>query len=226
MFAHRLRRSAVVAGLMLAVASCASGPAEQSTPDLVNRAQTTVQNFANDPNMTWFRDHVGDAKAIMIVPTVVRAGFIFGGSGGDGVVLARGTERTSWSYPAFYGIGAVSFGLQIGGEVAEVVLLFMTDRGLDRLMSNSFRLGADISVAAGPVGAGAGVATADVLAFSRSQGVYGGLTVEGSIINVRTALNDGYYSREVRPIQILVQREVSNPQADPLRTTVANIGGN
>jgi lipid-binding SYLF domain-containing protein len=226
MFTHRLERSAVVAGLVLAVASCASGPAEQSTPDLVNRAQTTVQNFANDPNMTWFRDHVGDAKAIMIVPTVVRAGFIFGGSGGDGVVLARGTERTSWSYPAFYGIGAVSFGLQIGGEVAEVVLLFMTDRGLDRLMSNSFRLGADISVAAGPVGAGAGVATADVLAFSRSQGVYGGLTVEGSIINVRTGLNEGYYGREARPIQILVQGEVSNPQADPLRTTVANIGGN
>jgi SH3 domain-containing YSC84-like protein 1 len=219
-------RAALAAGLVLAMASCASGPADQSTPDLVDRAQTTVQNFANDPNMTWFRDHVGDARAIMIVPTVVRAGFIFGGSGGDGVVLARGTERTSWSYPAFFGIGAVSFGLQIGGEVAEVVLLIMTDRGLDSMMSSSVRLGADISVAAGPVGAGASATTADVLAFSRSQGVYGGLTVEGSLINVRSGLNEGYYGREVRPIQILVQREVSNPQADPLRTTVADIAGN
>jgi lipid-binding SYLF domain-containing protein len=219
-------RAALAAGLVLAMASCASGPADQSTPDLVDRAQTTVQNFANDPNMTWFRDHVGDARAIMIVPTVVRAGFIFGGSGGDGVVLARGTERTSWSYPAFFGIGAVSFGLQIGGEVAEVVLLIMTDRGLDSMMSSSVRLGADISVAAGPVGAGASATTADVLAFSRSQGVYGGLTVEGSLINVRSGLNEGYYGREVRPIQILVQREVSNPQADPLRATLADIAGN
>jgi lipid-binding SYLF domain-containing protein len=191
----------------------------------VNKAKVTVENFKADPDMTWFRDHVPNAKAVMVVPVMVKAGLIVGGSGGHGALLWRDSTSGEWSYPAFYFMGAVTFGLQIGGEKAEVVLMAMTDKGKDAFLTREFKLGADVSVAAGPVGAGAQAATADVLAFSRAKGLFGGLTVEGAVIEPRDSWNNAYYGRSLRPIEILVKRAVSNTAADPLRQAVAGVGG-
>lgn len=198
----------------------AADAAEQQ--DIVDRARAAFLDFVADPNMGWFRDNVGDARGIFIVPNLVKAGFIFGGSGGSGVFLARDAQTGTWSYPAFYTMGSASFGLQAGAEVAQVVLLVMTDAGMDSFLSRSFKLGADASVAAGPVGAGAAVATADILSFSRAQGVFGGLTVSGAVIEPREDWDTAYYGRPVRSVDILVQRTVTNPLADPLRTAVAS----
>ena len=189
--------------------------------ELVDKAMFTIQTFSADPNMGGFRNNVPRAKAIMIVPTMVKAGFIFGGSGGNGVLLARGGRRAGWSYPAFYKMGSVTFGLQIGGEVAEVVLMIMTQRGLDAMLSTDVKLGADVSIAVGPLGAGTKAQTVDILAFSRAKGLYGGINVEGAIVGIENSWNTAYYRKPVRPLQILVERRVRNKAADRLRRAVA-----
>ena len=99
-----------------------------------------------------------------------RAGFIFGGAGGNGTLLVRDNPG-NWSYPAFYTVASGSVGLQAGAEVAEVILMIRSQRGADAMLTNSFKLGADASVAVGPVGTGAQVQTSDILAFSRSRGL-------------------------------------------------------
>jgi lipid-binding SYLF domain-containing protein len=224
-FIHRtVAGTALIAGGSLLATACSSTSDQPGTEqrELVTKAQTTLSNFAADPDLSWFRNNVPSARGVLIVPTVVRAGFIFGGSGGSGVLLARDSAQ-GWSYPAFYTLGSVSFGLLAGADVAEVILMVRSDKGMDAMLSNSFKLGTDVSVAVGPVGAGAQVATSDILAFSRAKGVYGGLSLDGSVITVRDSWNAAYYGREVRPVDILVSRVVVNPQADPLRATLTRV---
>ena len=192
---------------------------------IVDEARKTVENFAADPDMVWFRDHAKDAQAVMIVPQLLKAGFIFGGSGGTGALLAHEAKDGSWTSPAFYTMGSVTWGLQIGGEAAEVVMLVMTKKGMDAFLSTKFQVGADVSVAAGPVGAGAQAATADIIQFTRTKGAFGGLTLEGSVVGIRDSLNHAYYGKEVRPTDILITRSVSNKQADPLIASLRKLAG-
>jgi lipid-binding SYLF domain-containing protein len=196
---------------------------EDEQQALVENANASAKRFSADPDMAWFREHLDDAEGLLIIPTSIKGGFIIGGSGGSGVMLARRPD-IEWSYPAFYTMGSVTFGLQIGGEVQEIVLVIMSKAGRDAMLTNEFKLGADISVAAGPVGAGAKVQTADVLAFSRTKGgLYGGLNLEGAVIATREGWNRAYYGEDVRAIDILVTGTASNPGADALRETVADI---
>ncbi len=191
----------------------------------VNKAVDTVKRFAADPDMQWFRNNIGKAKGILIVPVSVKGGFIIGGSGGVGVFLDRG-EADDWSYPAFYQLGSITFGLQAGGDVSEIAMLVMSEKGRNALLTTEFKLGGDVSVAAGPVGAGAKALTADVVAFSRTKGgVFAGLNVEGSVVNPKENWNSLYYGQPVTPNQILVSRTVTNPNADALRAAVAAAAG-
>ncbi len=222
-----MKRSNPVKILVLFMLAFALGACTSDTEDeqhaLVENANASAKRFAADPDMAWFRDNLDDAEGVLIIPTSLKAGFIIGGSGGSGVMLARRPE-TGWSYPAFYTMGSVTFGLQIGGEVQEIVLVIMSKAGRDAMLTNDFKLGADISVAAGPVGAGAKAQTADVLAFSRTKGgLYGGLNLEGAVIATREGWNRAYYGEDVRAVDILITGTASNPGADPLRETVANI---
>jgi len=213
--------------LVLLIAAFVLGACTSDTEDeqqaLVDNSNASAKRFSADPNMAWFREHLDDAQGLLIIPTSIKGGFIIGGSGGSGVMLARRPD-IEWSYPAFYTMGSITFGLQIGGEVQEIVLVIMTKAGRDAMLTNEFKLGADISVAAGPVGAGAKAQTADVLAFSRTKGgLYGGLNLEGAVIATRESWNRSYYGGDVRAIDILVTGTASNPGADPLRETVADI---
>ncbi len=191
----------------------------------VDKAKQTIEDFKADPDMGWFRDNLPDAKAVMVVPVLIKAGFIFGGSGGHGVVLWRDDASGRWSYPSFTFMGSATFGLQIGGEAAQVVLMIRSDRGRRALLAREFKLGGDVSVAAGPTGAGAQIATADVLAFSRTKGLFGGLTVEGAVIEPKEKWNQAYYGQAVSPEQVLIEQRVSNPHADPLRLAIARARG-
>ncbi len=192
--------------------------------NLVNKATKTFYDFMADPDMGWVRSNLKKAKAILIIPACYKGGFIFGAEGGTGVLLARDDKTGKWSYPAFYTMGSISFGLQIGGKVSEIILLVMTDRGKDALLSPSFKLGADISVAAGPVGAGAEAKTFDVLAFARSKGAFGGVSISGAVITARDSMNQIYYGKKVRPVDILYLHAVSNKQADRLVAAVTKYG--
>jgi len=182
----------------------------------VNKAVQTLKDFTADPNMSWYRDNVVKSKAVFIVPEFLKAGFIFGGAGGTGVVLVRDEKSGTWRGPSFATIGSASFGFQAGGSVAEIVMMAMTDKGRDALLSNKFQLGADASVAAGPVGTGAMAATVDIIQFARSKGLFAGVSLEGSVIAVRDSLNHAYYGTAVNPVDILVLGNVNNPHSDAL----------
>jgi len=175
-------------------------------------AGQTVANFTNDPNMTWFRDHAREARGLLICSMVVKAGFVLGGSGGRCVLVARADD--DFSGPAFYTIGTASIGFQAGVQRSEIILLAMTQKAVDSLMSSTLKLGAGASVAAGPVGAGTGATTTDFVSFSRSSGIYGGVNVSGSSIRPTASFNRAYFGKAVTPIEIIVKRAVHNPHAD------------
>lgn len=188
---------------------------------LVQDAQYTIQNFADDKELSWVHEHIGSVKGIMIVPQEVKGGFILGGSGGNGVLLAR--DGNKWSAPAFYTMGSVTFGFQAGAEVSEIVLLVMTDKGMDALKTADVKLGGEVSVAAGPVGAGAQAQTADIIAFSRSKGLYGGLNLEGAVVTPRSKWNAAYYGHDIKPSQILANEDTGVGKASGLRSAVASL---
>lgn len=193
---------------------------------LVDRARITFNDFMHDPNYIWLHENIHHAKGVVIIPQVIKGGFIWGGSGGTGVLLVRDERTGNWSEPAFYTIGSVTFGLQIGGEAAEVVMLAMTQKAIDSMLSSSVKLGGDVSVAVGPVGGGAkanaGIpnVTADFISFAKSKGLYAELNLEGSVVAVRDSLNDAYYGKDVRPADIIVRHAASNRGSDELRATL------
>ena len=183
---------------------------------IVDKANVTLNEFIRDKNYWWLHDNIGKAKGVLIYPQVLKAGFIFGGSGGTGVFLARNGEG-AWSQPAFYTMGSVTFGLQIGGEAAEVIVLCMTQRAADALMTTKVKFGGDTSIALGPVGVGAKAnVIADFISFAKSKGLYAGLNLEGSVVDVRESLNRAYYSASLTPIQIIVEKKAKNAGSSAL----------
>ncbi len=200
----------------------ANGLEEQQ---LVEKAKHTVEGFMNDSNLTWFQTHVKDAKALLIIPQKLKAAFWIGVDGGSGVLVSRDEQTGEWSEPAFYLLGGLSVGLQFGGEASEVIILAMTQGAVEKLYASSFKLGGDASIAAGPYGAGAEGSTsanlnADFLSFSRSKGVYAGLSLEGSIIYTDDDSNEAYYGKKVRPVDILVTKSASNKHSSGLRQAI------
>ena len=200
----------------------------QNAPDqqaLVEKAQFTLESFMADESMSWFHEHVKDARGMVIVPQLIKGAFFIGGSGGSGVLIAHDEKTDEWSYPAFVTLGGASFGFQFGGQASEVILLVMTQKGIDSMISTTVKLGADASVAVGPIGRGIEGSTApnlsaDLLSFSRAQGLFGGVSVEGAAVAARDAWNTAYYGNPTKAVDILVRRDVSNPHADNLRKVV------
>jgi len=220
--------------LAMVMVSAFSVPASATDPrietvQLVEKARITLESFMADSNMGVFNDLARQAKGVFIAPQVLKGAFIFGASGGSGVFLVWNEKTKKWGGPAFYTIGGASFGLQIGGQAAEVGLLAMTERGVKALLSSSVKLGADVGIAVGPIGAGASAATAnlsaDILSFSRAKGLYGGISLDGAIVAIRGASNEAYYGKKIDPTDILIFQNVSNPQAAPLIQAVEKASG-
>jgi SH3 domain-containing YSC84-like protein 1 len=222
-------RSMLVGALLFAVSGL-TGPSwaddAKDSAQLVEKASMTLENFVKAREMDAFRSLLKDARGVFIAPQILKGAFVVGASGGSGVFVARDKQTGTWAGPAFYTIGEVSFGLQIGGEASEVILLAMTDRGVTALLGNSAKLGADISLAVGPVGMGAAASTAnlsaDIVAFAGSKGLFGGIALDGALVKVRNGLNNAYYHKEkVTPTDILIRRTVANPRSANLLKAVA-----
>jgi lipid-binding SYLF domain-containing protein len=197
---------------------------------LVEKARLTFESFQSDPQMgPGLREIVRKAKGVMIFPQVLRGAFLFGGAGGSGVFLVRWKEGNVWSGPAFYAMGQASFGLQAGADASQAVVVALTDRGVTALMSPSVKLGANASIAVGPVGAGAEAASAnlsaDLVSYTRNKGLYAGLSIEGAVVTSRDDWNRAYYGKGVSPTDIVIERTVSNPQASGLIAAVARARG-
>ncbi|HXI87642.1 MAG TPA: lipid-binding SYLF domain-containing protein [Parvularculaceae bacterium] len=215
-------RKAIWAALALAMsAAFAAAPAAAASKsdkanDLVAKAAESTAYFTEDKAFQPLWDLADTAKAMVVIPSSWHGGFMLGGAGGNAVMVARNDDG-SWSQPTFFTIGSVSFGFQAGIEKSEVILLVMTTRGMEHLLSTSVKLGGDISIAAGPIGGGAKAQTTDILAFSRSRGVYGGITLEGAILKTRGDWNDAYYGAHVTPADIIYRQKAYNPASQPLQ---------
>ncbi len=221
----RAGRGTVLAAALTAallVPSFAKPAAAASVPEeLVEESRFTVERLLGDPNLPDLRGYVKRARGVLIIPELVKGGFVFGAEGGSGVMLVRGADGT-WSSPAFYTLAAGSFGLQIGGQVSEVVFTLMTKGAVDALLDDEFKLGADASVAVGPFGLGVEASTttnlaADIFAFSKSVGLFGGGSLEGAKLISRKTWNDEYYGASVSPRAVVIERTFFNPQAERLR---------
>lgn len=202
----------------------------QDARQLVDKARLTFESFMADKDFgPSVRSLMKRAKGVLIYPQVLKGAFLVGVSGGSGVLLTRDAKAGKWGGPAFYTIGEASFGLQAGGQAAEVVLVALTDRGVTALLSTSAKLGADVGVALGPVGAGAEAATAnlsaDLVSYARAQGLFAGISLEGAVVAARDGLNKAYYGKEVAPTAILVRHAATNPHASGLISAVSKATG-
>jgi lipid-binding SYLF domain-containing protein len=213
-------------GLLQAACSPTSTQSEQQS--LVDRATLTVQdmmtqNVSQDPKSLLRR-----AKAVMVCPRIFKAGFFFGGEGGNCVLLARAGNGT-WSYPAFYTIGSGSFGFQFGIEDNQLFMLIMTERGLNAVLDSQIKLGANAGIAVATLGAGVQGSTttavgADIVAFSASRGLFGGVALEGSLMSSDSHADQSYYGQPLATRQLVMQMQGSNPGADPMRDVLTRYG--
>ncbi len=188
---------------------------------LVDSSTNVVRTFSIDPDLEWFRETVKGAKALLIIPQNLKGGFLVGGSGGSGVMIGRDAITGDWGYPVFYTMGAVSLGFQIGAESSQIILMIMTQKGMNKMLATSVKLGADVTMAAGPVGMGAKAQTADIYSYARSKGAFAGVSLEGAVIKTRDGWNHAYYKKEVDPAAVVLLKEATNPEAEKLREAVA-----
>lgn len=197
--------------------------------ELIEKAIITIEKMtARDDLKEHLRKYIPKAKGVFIIPALIKGGFIFGAEGGSGVLLTRG-KGGQWSYPAFYTMGAASFGLQFGGQVSEMILIILTAKGLTSILDNKVKIGAELNAAVGPYGVGVEGATstalgADIITYSISKGAFLGGAIEGAIIEPQEALNYEYYAdTTATPTAILLDGKFRNPKADRLRRVLARV---
>lgn len=211
-------RILLLALLLFAAPRLAQAQTEQQA--VVDRATLTVQGFMSAPEGHDASRLMSRARGVLVCPQVFRVGFVFGGQGGTCVLsgrLARG-----WSMPSFYSLASGSFGLQVGIQDSEILLIVLTDKGLQSLIDDQFKIGGDAGLAFATYGTGiagstTGAFSADIVAFSRSRGLFAGLSLDGSIISVRSAWNAAYYGHPTASQQLVLQGEGNNPGAAPLQ---------
>lgn len=168
-----------------------------------NAAATVFNQIMGAPDRGIPRDLIKKAKAVAVFPGVVHAAFIIGARGGQGVISKR--KGNGWTTPAFFNLGGGSFGAQIGGQKTDIVMLIMNDEGLNGLLEDKFEIGGEASVAAGPVGRTAAASTnatldAGILSYSRSKGLFAGVSVKGASITPDNDLNEAVYGVKARDI--------------------------
>jgi lipid-binding SYLF domain-containing protein len=185
-----------------------------------------LDNLKTDKAFGNAKELMSKAKAVMIVPGLVKGGFFVGGEGGDGVLMKRNTA--GWSDPAFFSIGSASFGLQIGLQKSEVMLFIMSDKALEALLKNEVKLGAQAGVSVVTLGGAAQAAVtsnggADIIAWSSSTGAYGGLTLEGSVIKARDTYNQSYY--KTISVHSILAKAAHDKATERLRSQMGALSG-
>lgn len=219
---HKTPRTAAAAlmAAALLIAGTVSARADSNPQAVVDNARYTLEKMVTHPEFKPLPGLLRKAQAVLIVPSLLKAGFLIGGEGGSGVLLARG-RGGEWSNPAFFSIGAGSVGLQIGFQDSQVILLIMSRRTLESMLEATVKLGADASVSAGPVGIGFEGGTAinlraDIYSYALSRGAFLGASFEGSVTVEDKDRNRAYYGPDATAQSILVKQRHSNPGAAEL----------
>lgn len=220
------RRLLLLGAAALAPLAARAARAEGEQQRLIDRARIVVDEFLADPNFQRMRVYVQNAYAVLVVPDLLKGGFVLGAEYGVGVLLARDLRSGAWSDPVFVDLYGGSIGLQLGGKTSDVIFTIMNAGALDKILTSNFKLGTDASVAAGPVGVGVGAATTvqfgeDLYVFSRSKGLFGGLSAEGSAVLLKPDWARAYYGQPVTAQAVLKERSVTHPGSAPLREALA-----
>jgi lipid-binding SYLF domain-containing protein len=215
----------LAATLLLASTQVARASDQQEVVDGATIVADKIQSGAGAA--TNIRELLHRARGILIVPSLLKGGFILGGQGGTGVLLVRDANNT-WSSPAFYGMAGGSLGLQIGVEVSEVALVIMSDKALEAILRNEFKVGAEAGLTLATVGAGAEASTtsnvgADIYSFSESKGLFGGVALQGAALNPKPDWDRVYYGRTIALRDIVIERKASTSGATRLRAALDQI---
>lgn len=225
-----LTRAKFLSGTALLAATVLAAPgaalAQSSQQVTVDGARKVLNDLRHDKAFGNAAQLIGRARGVFIVPKLIKGGFIVGGEGGNGVLMVH--NKGGWSDPAFYAIGAASFGLQVGLQQSEMIMLIMTQKGLDGVLRDNFKIGAQagisvVTLGSGVEGAIGGASPPDIVVWSSSTGLYGGLTVDGSIIRAEPNMDSQFYGRSVTTRDVLFGN-MPSPRAAALRREIGAIG--
>jgi lipid-binding SYLF domain-containing protein len=201
--------------------------AREDSVDRMQRSVTVLHAIMATPDKGIPEEVLSNAKCILVVPDLIKGGFVFGGKHGRGVATCRTPE--GWSAPAFVSVGGGSWGLQIGIEDVDLVMLVMNDQGLQHLLSSKFELTGEGSVAAGPVGRHASAGTdwkmnTEMLTYSRTKGVFAGLTLEGAVVEQDNDSTRSIYGKHMMFRNILSGKATTPRSADAFLKAVSEAG--
>src|ERR1700746_578005 len=204
-----------------------AGSAREDTVDRLQKSVAVLHAIMSTPDKGIPEETLSNAKCILVVPDLIKGGFIFGGKHGRGVATCRTTD--GWSAPAFVSVGGGSWGLQIGVEDVDLVMLVMNNQGFQHLLSSKFELTGEGSVAAGPVGRHASAGTdwkmnTEVLTYSRSKGVFAGLTLEGAVVEQDNDSTHAIYGKNMMFRNILSGKATTPRSADAFLKAVSEAG--
>ena len=225
----KIDRRTVLAGTAAALAApflaAAPARADAKRQSLIDQSLASARKVLSGKDYPDAVRNMGKAKGVLIIPELVQGGFILGAAGGRGTLIAR-TSPNNWGYPAFYGMGSGSIGLQVGGKVSEIVFIILTDKGLAALMNSKFKFGAEagvpmVAVGIGLEGASTAAGGADIVAYSNSTGIFAGASLEGSYLDADNDWNALYYGQGATARAIVTDRRFTNPGAEPLRQFLA-----
>src|ERR1700724_1736854 len=220
--------SVLLMGFIGLVGTCAwAGSAREDTDARLQSSVDVLHAIMATPDKGIPEEVLSNAKCILVVPDLIKGGFIFGGKHGRGVASCRTSE--GWSAPAFVSVGGGSWGLQIGVEGVDLVMLVMNDRGLQHLLSSKFELTGEGSVAAGPVGRHASAGTdwkmnTEMLTYSRSKGIFAGLTLEGAVVEQDNDSTHAIYGRHMAFRSILSGKTATPASAEEFLKAVSRAG--
>jgi len=203
------------ASILFLFLGSATAFAQHDELERLESATTVFEEIMDAPDNAIPRAILEKAEAVAIIPNTVKAGFIFGGHRGKGVISAR-NEDGMWSQPAFLTLTGGSFGLQIGGQTVDLVLVIMNRTGLENLLENEFKFGGDASAVVGPVGRDAEATTdlylrAEIVSYSRTRGLFAGVTLKGSTIKADRDANERFYGYPYGSGQIVLEEEPATP---------------
>lgn len=221
-----MRMRVLVPGFLAAILLAAPAFADrQKQVERIKNATEVFTEVMNIPEKSIPTELLARAHCIAIVPSMKKAGLGFGGHFGSGVVTCRTASR-QWGPPSILDIRGGSFGLQIGGQAIDVIMLIMNKKGMDFLSRDKFNLGGDASVAAGPVGRATSAETnaamrAEILTYSRARGLFAGITLKGAVVKPSVDGNRDLYGREIPAKSILEGNAPTPAEARPLLSALA-----
>jgi lipid-binding SYLF domain-containing protein len=222
-----MRKAFIVVTLLAAATSAAAATASKDETKRMVEATSVIKEIRTAPDKAIPESIWQRARCVAVIPDVKKAAFVVGGEYGKGVVSCR--TGKAWSAPVFLRLEKGSFGAQIGAESTDVVLLVMNERGMERLLQDKVTLGADASLAAGPVGRSGAAATdaqvsAEMLSYSRARGLFAGIDLSGGVLRPDSSADRDFYGRAIVPRAVLVEN-ASVPRPPAARSFIAALNG-